>query len=112
MLTPAEYARLPLPRKRDFALAVDVLDRMCAEAVALTRRAQFAGERAEAERYEIAAMMKRNEIYARQMDFALQGLAVQVATDDCGNPIRVRKPVGYKSLDALAQAAQAARRAK
>ena len=107
MITPAEYNALPLPRKRDYALAVDALERMCAEAVALWRRAQSAamlGEagRGEAERCEIAAMMKRNEIFSRQMEYALQGLSIQVATDDHGNPIRVRRPLGFQSLDALA----------
>lgn len=107
MLTPAEYAALPFPRKRDFALAVDALERMCAEVVALARRAQTAamlGEagRGEAERCEIAAMMKRNEVFSRQMEYALQGLSIQVATDDHGNPIRVRRPLGFQSLDALA----------
>jgi hypothetical protein len=109
MLTPAEYNALPLPRKRDYALAVDALERMCAEALALVRRAQSAamlGEagRGEAERCEIAAMMKRNEIFSRQMEYALQGLSIQVATDDHGNPIRVRRPLGFQSLDALAAA--------
>lgn len=106
MLTPAEYAALPLPRKRDFALAVDVLERLCAEALTLTHRAQSAvlgaGGRAEAERCEIAAMMKRNEIFSRQMDYALQGLAIQIATDDQGNPIRVRRVPGFLTLEALA----------
>ena len=107
MITPAEYNALPLPRKRDYALAVDALERMCAEAVALWRRAQSAamlGEagRGEAERCEIAAMMKRNEIFSRQMEYAIQGLSIQVATDDHGNPIRVRRPLGFQSLDALA----------
>ena len=107
MLTPSEYNALPLPRKRDYALAVDALERMCAEALALVRRAQSAamlGEagRGEAERCEIAAMMKRNEIFSRQMEYALQGLSIQVATDDHGNPIRVRRPLGFQSLDALA----------
>ena len=112
MLTPAEYAALPFPRKRDFALAVDALERMCADVVALARRSQTAamlGEagRGEAERCEIAAMMKRNEVFSRQMDFAIQGLSIQIATDDHGNPIRVRRPLGFQSLDALA--AEAAR---
>ena len=112
MLTPAEYAALPFPRKRDFALAVDALERMCADSVALARRAQTAamlGEagRGEAARCEIAAMMKRNEVFAKQMDFTLQGLSIQIATDDHGNPIRVRRPLGFQSLDALA--AEAAR---
>ena len=112
MLTPAEYAALPDTRKRDYALAVDALERMCADAVALARRAHTAamlGEagRGEAERCEIASMMKRNEVFSRQTDFALQGLSIQIATDDHGTPIRVRKPLGFQSLDALA--AEAAR---
>jgi hypothetical protein len=79
MLTPAEYAALPFLRKRDYAIAVDTLERMCSDSVALARRAQTAamlGEagRGEAERCEIAAMMKRNDVFSRQMDFALQGL--------------------------------------
>lgn len=107
MLTPAEYAALPFPRKRDFALAVDALERMCAESVALARRAKTAAMlveagRGEAERCEIAAMMKRNEVFSRQMEYAIQGLSFQIATDDHGNPIRVRKPLGFQSLDALA----------
>jgi hypothetical protein len=107
MITPAEYNALPLPRKRDYALAVDALERMCAEALALVRRAQSAamlgeGGRAEAERCELVAMCKRNEIFSRQMEYAIQGLSIQVATDDHGNPIRVRRPLGFQSLDALA----------
>ena len=114
MLTPAEYAALPFPRKRDFALAVDVLERLCAEAVALSHRAQSAvmlgaDGCTEAERCEIAAMMKRNEIFTRQTDYALQGLAIQIATDDRGNPIRVRRVPGFLALEALAaQSAQSA----
>ena len=113
MLTPAEYAAMPFPRKRDFALAVDSLERMCAESVALARCAQSAvmlGEaaRAEVERCEIAAMMKRNEVFARQMEFALQGLSVKISTDDHGNPIRVRKPLGFQSLAELAAEASRA----
>lgn len=112
MLTPAEYAALPFPRKRDFALAVDVLERLCAEALTLTHRAQSAvlgpDGRAEAERCEIAAMMKRNEIFTRQTDYALQGLAIQIATDDRGNPIRVRRVPGFLPLEALAAQSAAA----
>lgn len=113
MITPTEYAALPFQRKRDFALAVDALERMCAESVALARRAQTAamlGEtgRAEAERCEIASMMKRNEVFSRQMEYALQGLSIQIATDDHGNPIRVRRPLGFQSLDAMAAEASRA----
>jgi len=112
MLTPAEYAALPFPRKRDYAIAVDVLERLCAEALALTHRAQSAvlgaDGRAEAERCEIAAMMKRNEIFTRQTDYALQGLAIQIATDDRGNPIRVRRVPGFLVLEALAAQSAAA----
>jgi len=109
MLTPAEYAALPLPRKRDLALAVDALERMCAEALALTRRARSAAllgddGRGEAKRCEIAAMMARNQLFARQMDYALQGLPLQIATDENGYPIRVRRPMGFQTLDALATA--------
>lgn len=107
MLTPAEYNALPLPRKRDYALAVDALERMCADSVALARRAQTAamlGEdgRGEADRCEIAAMFQRNAIFARQLEYAIGGISLQIATDDHGNPIRVRKPLGFVSLDALA----------
>ena len=106
MMTPAEYNALPLPRKRDYALAVDALERMCAEMVATTRRAQTAmlgvDGRAEAERCEIAAMCQRNAIFARQLEYAMSGISLQIATDDRGNPIRVRRPLGFVSLDALA----------
>ncbi len=107
MLTPAEYNALPLPRKRDYALAVDALERMCAEAVALTRRAQSAvmlgvDGRAEADRCELVAMCKRNEIFSRQTEYAMSGLPIQIATDDRGFPIRVRRPLGFQSLEALA----------
>jgi hypothetical protein len=113
MLTAAEYNALPIPRKRDLALAVDALERLCAEALALTRRAASAvllgDDGREAERCEIAAMMARNQVFSRQMDFALQGFALQVATDENGNPIRVRRPAGFLTLDAIAaKAAQSA----
>ena len=100
MLTPAEYAAMPDTRKRDYALAVDTLDRMCADCVAMVRRASVFG--GDSERLEIAAMCKRNEIFARQFEFAMSGLPVQISTDDRGNPIRVRRPLGFVSLDALA----------
>lgn len=109
MLTPAEYAAMPDTRKRDFALAVDALERMCADCVAMMHRAQSAayGAQGEAERWEIATMCKRNEIFARQFEFAMSGLPVQIATDDRGYPIRVRRPLGFVSLAALAAKAQA-----
>lgn len=107
MLTPSEYNALPLPRKRDYALAVDALERMCAEALALIRRAQSAlvlgaDGRAEADRCELVAMCKRNEIFSRQTEYAMSGLPIQIATDDRGFPIRVRRPLGFQSLDAPA----------
>lgn len=106
MITPAEYARLPLPRKRDYALAVDAMERMCAEMVATMRRAQTAmlgvDRRAEEDGCEIAAMCQRNAIFARQLEYAMSGISLQIATDDRGNPIRVRKPLGFVSLEALA----------
>lgn len=106
MITPAEYNALSIQRKRDYALAVDAMERMCAEMSATARRAQTAmlgvDGRAEAERCEIAAMCQRNVIFARQLEYAMSGISLQIATDDKGNPIRVRRPLGFVSLDALA----------
>lgn len=107
MLTPAEYSQLPFSRKRDYALAVDALERMCAEALALVRRTQSAlvlgaDGRAEADRCELVAMCKRNEIFSRQTEYAMSGLPIHIATDDRGFPIRVRRPLGFQSLEALA----------
>lgn len=107
MLTPSEYSQLPFSRKRDYALAVDAMERMCAEALALVRRAQSAvmlgvDGRAEADRCELVAMCKRNEIFSRQTEYAMSGLPIQISTDDRGFPIRVRRPLGFQSLEALA----------
>ena len=93
---------------------MDVLERMCAEAVALWRRAQSAvmlgvDGQAEADRCELVAMCKRNEIFSRQTEYAMSGLPIQIATDDFGFPIRVRRPAGFLTLDAIAaKAAQSA----
>ncbi len=112
MITPGEYAKLPNAKKRDFALAIDVMERMCAESSALLRRSQSAlmggiDGRAEADRCELVQMCKRNEIFARQLEYAMGGISIQIVTDDRGNPVRVRKPLGFVSLEALAAMAAA-----
>ena len=101
-------------RKREYALAVDVMDNLCRDSISLLHRMQtalFTGDngRAEYERYEIALMMKRNEIFARQFEYQMAGINIQISTDDRGTPIRVRRPGGFVSLEMLA--AQAAARA-
>lgn len=106
MLTASEYIAMPDGRKRAFALAVDELDRLCAEAVGLRRRMMVADictadGRSAYERLETALLCKRNEINARQMDYHMNGICVTISTDDTGNPIRVRKPAGFKSIEAL-----------
>ena len=101
-------------RKREYALAVDVMENLCRDSISLLHRMQtalFTGDngRAEYERYEIALMMKRNEIFARQFEYQMAGINIQISTDDRGTPIRVRRPGGFVSLEMLA--AQAAARA-
>lgn len=98
-------------RKREYALAVDVMENLCRDSVSLLHRMQtalYAGDngRAEYERYEIALMAKRNEIFARQFEYQMAGVNIQISTDDRGTPIRVRRPCGFVSLEMLA--AQAA----
>lgn len=99
-------------RKREYALAVDVMDNLCRDSVSLLHRMQtalFNGDngRAEYERYEIALMMKRNEIFARQFEYQMAGVNIQISTDDRGTPIRVRRPGGFVSLEMLAAQAAA-----
>jgi len=113
MMTASEYSIMSDARKREYALAVDVIDRMCRDSISLLHRMQsaFISEkdgRAEYERYEIALLMKRNEIFQRQLEYQMAGIFIQVSTDDRGTPIRVRKPFGFVSLETLA--AQAAAR--
>ena len=108
MMTASEYGSMSIERKRAFALAVDVIDRMCAEAVSLYRRMGVANivtdeGRAEYERYETALLVKRNEIFARQMEYHYQSIMITLSTDDKGMPIRVRRPLGYVSLETIAE---------
>ena len=107
-MTVSEYAAMTASGKREYALAVDVMDRMCAESVSLYHRMRAAdicapGGRAEYERYEIALLSKRNEIYARQMEYHMAGIHICISTDDRGMPIRVRRPSGFVSLETLAK---------
>ena len=106
-MTASEYAFMSDARKREYALAVDVIDRMCRDSISILHRMQTAfisddRGRAEYERYEVALMMKRNEIFARQLEYQMAGIFIQVSTDDRGTPIRVRRPCGFVSLETLA----------
>lgn len=99
-------------RKREYALAVDVMENLCRDSISILHRMQtalFTGDngRAEYERYEIALMMKRNEIFARQFEYQMAGINIQISTDDRGTPIRVRRPGGFVSLEMLAANAAA-----
>lgn len=102
---------MSIERKRAYALAVDVIDGMCRDAISIQRRMQIAFisdcGRAEYERYEIALLMKRNEIFNRQLEYQMSGIVIQLSTDDKGTPIRVRKPLGFVSLETLAAKAAA-----
>ena len=107
MMTASEYIGMTAERKRQFALAVDVIERMCADAVSMLRRLHICSiltdeGRAEYEKLETALLCKRNEIMARQFDFHLQGLSITISTDDKGWPIRVRRPLGFESLEQIA----------
>ena len=107
MMTASEYINMTAERKMAFALAVAVIDRMCADSVSLLRRMQICNistqsGRAEYERLETALLCKRNEVMARQFDFHLQGISITISTDDKGWPIRVRRPLGFESLDQIA----------
>jgi hypothetical protein len=108
MMTATEYCSMSIESKRNFVLAVDVIERLCAEAISIYRRMSVANTtteagRAEYERYETALLVKRNEIFARQMEYHMQGVMITISTDDKGMPIRVRHPIGYVSLEAIAE---------
>ena len=112
MMTASEYSYMTDARKREYALAVDVMENLCRDSISLLHRMQtalFTGDngRAEYERYEIALMMKRNEIFARQFEYQMAGINIQISTDDRGTPIRVRRPGGFVSLEMLAAKAAA-----
>ncbi len=112
MMTASEYSFMTDARKREYALAVDVMENLCRDSISLLHRMQtalFTGDngRAEYERYEIALMMKRNEIFARQFEYQMAGINIQISTDDRGTPIRVRRPGGFVSLEMLAAKAAA-----
>jgi hypothetical protein len=112
MMTASEYSYMTDASKREYALAVDVMENLCRDSISLLHRMQtalFNGDngRAEYERYEIALMMKRNEIFARQFEYQMAGINIQISTDDRGTPIRVRRPGGFVSLEMLAAKAAA-----
>ncbi len=112
MMTASEYSYMTDARKREYALAVDAMEDLCRDSISLLHRMQTAllngdNGRAEYERYEIALMMKRNEIFSRQFEYQMAGINIQISTDDRGTPIRVRRPAGFVSLEMMAANAAA-----